>query len=141
MPEPHDGTPAAGVVAVVSATPDALTILRMALEHAGFAVVTALTPEVRDGIVDLDAVFRQHQPRVVVYEVAPPYEAEWRALERYRATAAAARCAFVITSTSHARVSRLAAGDPQIVAVLGTPYELDEIVQAVRGAMRGAPPS
>jgi DNA-binding response OmpR family regulator len=141
MPEPHDGTSATGVVAVVSATPDALTILRMTLEHAGFAVISALTGEVRDGIVDLDAIFRQHRPGVVLYEVAPPYEAEWRALERHRATKAAARCAFVITSTSQAHVSRLAAGDPQIVAVLGTPYELDDIVQAVRGAMRRDTPS
>jgi DNA-binding response OmpR family regulator len=140
LPEPHDGTPATGVVAVVTTTPDTLTILRMALEHAGFTVVTALTCEVRDGIVDLDAVVRQHRPGVVVYEVAPPYEAEWRALERYRATAAA-RCAFVITSTSQARVSRLAAGDPQIVAVLGTPYELEDLVRAVHGAMRRDTPS
>jgi CheY-like chemotaxis protein len=128
------------VIAVFNATPDALTILRMSLEHAGFVVVSALIPEIRAGVIELDAFVRQHRPKVIVYDVALPYEAEWRMLQRYKAMPSLAGCWFVLTSTNKAHVERLTAHDAGIFRVLGTPYELQEIVQAVRDALRATPP-
>jgi DNA-binding NarL/FixJ family response regulator len=140
VPEPREAASSVDVIAVLNATPDALAILRMALQHEGFTVVGALIPEIRAGAIDLDAFIRQHDPRVIVYDVALPDEAEWRMLQRYKAMPSLARCRWILTSTNKGHVERLAADDAQIFAVVGTPYELQKIVQAVRDALRASPP-
>src|SRR5213079_1553544 len=66
------------VVAVINTSPDVVDMLHLTLEDAGIVVVSALTWEVQDGEVDLERFITQHNPRVVVYDVAPPYENNWR---------------------------------------------------------------
>jgi DNA-binding response OmpR family regulator len=140
VPEPREAPSSVDVIAVLNATPDALAILRMALEHEGFVVVGALIPEIHAGAVDLDALIRQHHPKVIVYDVALPYEAEWRVLQRYKAMPSLAGCRWILTTTNKVHVERLTADDAQILTIVGTPYELQEIVQAVRDALRRSPP-
>jgi DNA-binding NarL/FixJ family response regulator len=135
VPEQHERASNAKVVAVFNTTPDALTMLRMALGHAGFPTVGGFVHEIIDGIVDLDALVRDHQPRVIVYDVAPPYDAHWQVLQEYKGRPALAGCLFVLTSTRKTYVERLASGDPQIFAVLDTPYDLDVVVRTVRAAL------
>jgi len=76
---------AAPVAAVINSTPDIVDMLRIALEYAGFVVVSALTFEIRDGEANLEELIRQHEPGVIVYDVAPPYEANWRLFEHISA--------------------------------------------------------
>jgi DNA-binding NarL/FixJ family response regulator len=135
VPEQRERALNAQVVAVFNATPDALTMLRMALGHAGFPTVGGFVHEIIDGEIDLDALVREHQPRVIVYDVVPPYDAHWQILQQHKAQPALAGCLFVLTSTRKAYVERLASGDPQVFSVLDTPYDLDVVVRTVREAL------
>ena len=72
-------------VAVINSTPDIVDMLRLVVEQAGFVVVTALTFEIRDGHVDIDQLIRQHQPLVIVYDIAPPYDANWKLFQHIAA--------------------------------------------------------
>jgi hypothetical protein len=65
---------AAPVVAVIKTSPDTVELLSVALEGAGFVTVSSYTHDIRDGRVDLAGFLSQHQPTVVVYDIAPPYE-------------------------------------------------------------------
>ena len=94
MTEPLD------TVAVINTSPDVVDMLRLTLEHAGIVVVTALTWEIRDGEVDLERFVAQHQPRVVIYDVAPPYEINWRLFLHVRAMSVMEGVQFVLTSTN-----------------------------------------
>ena len=98
----------AAVVAVINSSPDAVELLTTVLELAGFVTVCGYTHDVRDGRMDLGAFIHQHQPQVVVYDIAPPYEQNWRFFEHLRATILKG-CVFVVTSTNAARVEGLAA--------------------------------
>lgn len=123
----------APVVAVINTSPDTLDLLTTVLELAGFVTVSGYTHEIRDGRMDLGALIRQHQPKVVVYDIAPPYEANWRFFEHLRATILQG-CVFVLTSTNAALVEGLA-GTPRIYEVVGKPFDLNVIVAAVRDAI------
>lgn len=80
-------------------------MLRTALEREGHIVVTAFTHALRDGKTDLEALMRQHQPRVVVYDIALPYESNWRLCEHIRSSPACDGVAFVLTTTNASQVA------------------------------------
>ena len=128
----------AHVVAIFNTSEDTIDMLRMVFENAGFVVVTAFTNQLRDGKVDLEAFMRQHQPRVIVYDIAVPYEQNWRLYEHMRDTPACAGASFVLTTTNVKHVRQLV-GDEQLHEIIGKPYDLDEILGAVRQA--GADPA
>jgi DNA-binding response OmpR family regulator len=125
----------APVAAVFNTSPDTVDLLRVVLQQAGFVVVSAFTFDIRDGRVDLEAFLRQSNPAVVIYDVAPPYDANWGLFQNLLAHSALQRYRYVITSTNAPYVQRLA-GDVRVHEVIGKPYDLDEIVRAAQAAAR-----
>lgn len=136
MTDMNSGQP---VAAVINSTPDIVDMLRIAIESAGFVVVTALTFEIRDGEVDLDRFIAQHEPLVIVYDIAPPYETNWRLFEHLSAIPIMRGRQFVLTSTNVKHVAALAGREHQVYEVVGKPFDLDEIVRAVKEASRARP--
>ena len=125
------------VVAVINSTPDVIDMLRIAFEQAGIVVVSALSHEIREGEVDIEAFVRQHGPRVVIYDIAPPYAANWRLFEHIRSLPAMIDRTFVLTSTNPERVRQLCGTTDTVYEIVEVPYELEQIVQVGREAMRG----
>jgi CheY-like chemotaxis protein len=82
---------------------------------------------------------RQHRPKVIVYDIAPPYEANWRLFQHVRTAPAVQHVQWVITTTNAAHVQKLAGKDEQLYEVVGKPYDLDRICAAVKEAMRARP--
>jgi len=123
------------VVALFNGNHDALALVGKLLESAGFDVVSALIPEVRDGRCDVNRMMEQHDPAVVVYDIAAPYEENWAMFQQLRATAMRDRN-FVITSANPVRVERLAGRDDRIFEIVDQPFDLDNIVHAVKEAAR-----
>ncbi|MFN2444523.1 MAG: hypothetical protein ABR606_02870 [Vicinamibacterales bacterium] len=119
------------VVAVFNTSPDAVDLLRIVLERSGFVVVTAFTYELRDAKVDIEAFVREHKPRVIVYDIAPPYERNWRLFQHFRSMDILQRTAFVVTTTNAAQVRKIAGPEQDLHEIVGKPYDLDQIVQAV----------
>jgi DNA-binding response OmpR family regulator len=88
-------TPA--VLAIFNTSEDTTDLLRHVFERAGFVVVTAFTNVFRDGKVDFEAFMRQHRPSLIVYDIAIPYEENWRLYEHFRDSPACRGLAFVCT--------------------------------------------
>lgn len=127
------------VVAIFNTSPDTVELLRVVLQQAGFVVVCAFTFHIRDGVVDLEAFMRQHAPSAILYDVAPPYEANWALFQHLKGQTALAGCHFVITSPNAAYVQKLADRTERVYEVIGKPYDLDEIVRATKEALRARP--
>ena len=128
----------APVVALFNTSPDTVELLRVALEEAGFVAVSAFTYDIRDGKVDLSAFLRQSNPAVVIYDVAPPYDANWALFQMLLANSPLQRYRYVITSTNAPYVQRLA-GDVRVHEIIGKPYDIDEIVRVTRMAASHPP--
>lgn len=120
------------VVAVFNTSPDTVEMLRIVLEHEGFVVLGAYTYDLRDGKLDVEAMVRQHTPDVIVYDVAPPYDKNWREFEHMRAMPALRDIKFMITTTNVKHVRDVAGEGPELFEIVGKPYDLGLIVQQVK---------
>ena len=127
------------VAAIFNTSPDVIDLLRRALEPAGIVTVSALTYQIREGMVDVERFLRQHDPAVVVYDIAPPYDANWHLFQHIRRMEAMRERPLVLTSINPRHVEELAGRDQRIYEVVGKPYDLGEIVRAVKEASRSRP--
>lgn len=125
------------VVAVFNTSEDTTDLLRYVLEENGFVVVAAFTHLLRDGRLDFSSFMQQHRPKVIVYDIAVPYEPNWRLYEHFRDSPACRDVTFVLTTTNVAQVRRIAGGEPELHEIIGKPYDLGEIVRAVRSRLDG----
>jgi CheY-like chemotaxis protein len=117
---------------------DTIDMLRVVLEGAGFHVVDAQARDVRTGVLDLGEFVERHRVSVVLYDVALPYEENWRALEGWRASPALARTPFVVTTTNQRALEGLV-GQTGAVEIVGKPYDLQRVVDVVRRAVGAVP--
>ena len=124
------------VAAIFNTSPDIVDLLRRALEPAGIVTVSALTHQIREGAVDLESFLKQHDPEVVVYDLAPPYDANWNLFQHLCRLPSMRGRNIVLTSMNARHVEQLAGKDHRIYEIVGKPYDLDQIVQAVREATR-----
>ncbi|HMC77029.1 MAG TPA: hypothetical protein VKH34_07840 [Vicinamibacterales bacterium] len=127
------------VVAVINSTEDVVDMLRISLEHAGLTAVSALTPEIRQGHVDVERFITQHDPRVIIYDIAPPYDANWNLFQHMAAMPVMAGRQFIITSTNARQVEGFAGPQQHVYEIVGKPFDLDQIVQATREALKIRP--
>jgi DNA-binding response OmpR family regulator len=133
MPPPS-GTTRVPVVAVVNTSQEITNLLEVLFQIEGFQVVTAFTLDIKEGRFDFDQLVRDHQPDAVVWDIAIPYEANWALFEQIAASPAGQRCRFILTTTNKLALRSLV-GEVAVHELIGKPFDLDEIVGAVRRAM------
>jgi DNA-binding NarL/FixJ family response regulator len=121
-------------VAILNTNDDVVEMLRIALEHAGFVVVSEHVDDVRRGEASLNHLMQEHDPKVIIYDLTPPYDRSWRFLEHVCGMPYMAARKVVVTSTNAARAVELSGGATHVHEILGKPYDIDEIVQAVQSA-------
>jgi len=64
-------TPPPPVVAVLNTNDDTVELLRIYLENEGFVVVSAHLAELKRGEFSLDEYVGEHDPQVVLFDLAP----------------------------------------------------------------------
>jgi hypothetical protein len=126
------------VVLVINSSQELVTLLAQSLEHAGLLAVTMLSHQIRNGSIDVEAFARQHQPCVVTYDIAPPYEADYALFTHIRRFPALAGCRFVLTSPNVQHLKTLLPPDelPHVHEIVGKPHDLGEYVGAVLQAVK-----
>ena len=126
---------------MINSSRELVELLKVSLEQAGMLVVTLLSHQIRNGSVDVDAFIRQHDPQVIVYDIAPPYESDWALLEHIRSFKGLEHCKFVLTSPNVAHVRGLVGRDERVHEIVGKPHDIGEFVGAVLQALKAGPTS
>jgi CheY-like chemotaxis protein len=127
------------VVAVINSNPDIVRLLRTNIERAGFVVVVLHIEEIKRGVADVEMVFREHDPKVIVYDVAPPYDVNWRFLEHLRSSDTFGGRQFVLTSVNPKRLRQVVGNEESVYEIVGEPDDVREVIRAVKEASRARP--
>ena len=122
------------VIAVFNSSDDTVELLRTALEAYGFQTVVGHIPDVKRGDLDLVDFIGHHTPAVIVYDISPPYDANWKFLRLIRSSESLKGRRFVLTTTNKPALDRLV-GETEALEIIGKPYDLQQVIDAVRSAL------
>jgi DNA-binding NtrC family response regulator len=93
--------------------------------------VTYVTP-LRYGSAPVIEFLRQLRPDVVVYTVALPFRESWAEFQRLRA--AVPSIDYVLTTTNKEALDEIV-GPTEAFEIIGKPFDIDQVVAAVRRAL------
>ena len=127
-------------VAIFNSRVEFIDALREALDHEGLPTATALLAEIQDGTLDLVAFLETHDPRVIVYDLPRPFERHWNFLRLLKQTDAVRRRTWILTTTDKKAVDAAMGASDVIEIVLGEPYSIGEVVEAVHHALSDVRP-
>jgi len=127
------------VIAILNTSPDTVEMLEEVLTQAGFRVVSGFIHDIRQGWLDLGVFMRQHDPAVIVWDIALPYDRQWQFFQQTKQSGVCGRSRFVLTTTNAAEVAKIAGRDQFLHEIVGKPYDLGELVRAVNEAVRERP--
>jgi hypothetical protein len=125
-------------VVIINSIPDLVRRLRLGLEEAGFVVFIVHIEDIKQGL-DVRDFLREHDPRVVVYDVPPPYDLNWRTMWHLRSSPDFVGRHFVLTTVNLAALEKAVGKDETVYEVLGEREDIDAVVRAVREAARARP--
>jgi CheY-like chemotaxis protein len=126
------------IIAVFNSSSDTVDLLRTALEGHGFQTVIGHIPEVKAGQLDLIEFIENHAPSVIVYDISPPYDANWTFLRLVRSAEPVKTRRFILTTTNKPALESLV-GETEAIEIIGKPYDLLQVVEAVRAALGQTP--
>ena len=87
------------------------------------------------GMVNVESIVEQYQPQLIIYDIAPPYDKNWRQFLTTSAMPALRGINFIVTTTNARHVKEVAGEDRTVYEIVGKPYDLDVLVQAVKDAI------
>lgn len=127
-------------VAVINSNQDTVEMIRACLQQNGFtSVTTGHVTDIRAGRLDFLRFLEEHDPNVIVYDVGLPYEENWRFLQLLLSSEAMKHRKVVVTTTNKRVLDRLIGAESGALEVVGKPYDLQAIVDAVQKAASGKP--
>ena len=124
-------------IIVLNSSAETIEILKIALEEQGYAVSTGHVADVKKGQLDVLDFVAEHQPDAIIYDVAIPYEENWRFLRLLQSSEALKDVKWVITTTHKKRLEELVGECGEVYEVVGKPYDLIQITSAVKNALAG----
>ena len=122
-------------VLILNSSQDTIDVLKVALEQQGFVVAWAHVAAVKSGEADLLALVDQHSPDVIIYDIALPYEENWTFLRLLQTSDALKGIRWVLTTTHRKRLMELVGEVGDVHEIVGKPYDLKQIVDAVKGSL------
>jgi DNA-binding NtrC family response regulator len=122
-------------IAVLNSSVDTIEMLKVRLQQRGFPfVVGAHVYDFRTGEQDIRKFLTEHDPRVLIYDIAIPYEDNWRFLQELMNTETMGGRRVIVTTTNK-NVLESMVGPTPAFEVHGKPYDIDLIVSAVERAV------
>ena len=134
------GTTAPGVVALFNASDDTIDMVQGLLTASGGnqTLIWCHFADLKKGIVDFDKYIERHNPEVVIFDLSPPYDENWRYFKTMRDAAGMQGRGVVLTTTNKARLDEVLGEDSHALEVVGRAEDLRQIDAAIKAETRRA---
>jgi DNA-binding response OmpR family regulator len=127
------------VVALFNASDDTVEMVQRMLDGGGFhCLVGCRLSDLKSGRVDFARYLKHYRPAVVIFDISPPYQANWLFFLTLRDRKELNGVGVVLTTTNKARLDEVAGKDSEAFEIVGKPYDLDQISAAIRAAANAA---
>jgi DNA-binding NtrC family response regulator len=125
---------ASPLIAIVNNRSEVTELLHLALAEDGFQNVCEKVLSFSNGEQDVQAFFAQHDPQALIWDISIPYEENWAFFCRIEESGALDGRGVVLTTTNKRALDALVGATPAF-ELIGKPYDLDEIIGAIRRAL------
>ena len=126
-------------IGVINSNEDTTEMLRACLQSAGFSsVVIGHVTEIKRGQTDFLRFLETHDPRIFVWDISIPYEENWRFVQLMMSSDRMHGRRVILTTTNKRALEALV-GHTETIEIIGKPYDLDLVLQAVQNAAGVSP--
>ena len=127
--------PPSPLVAVINNSEEVVEMLRSVLEDAGYRHVSEAVLNFKRGTRPVAEFFALHDPDVLIWDVAFPYRENWDFFGQVRESGLLDRRGIVLTTTNKQALEQFI-GPHAALELIGKPYDIDELLEAVHLARR-----
>jgi DNA-binding response OmpR family regulator len=131
---------AEGVVALFNASDDTIDMVQELLTASGGeqTLIWCHFADLKKGIVNFGKYMDKHNPEVVIFDLSPPYDANWQFFKTMRDAKTMKGRGVVLTTTNKARLDEVLGKDSHALEVVGRPRDLRQIDNAIKKETRKA---
>jgi DNA-binding response OmpR family regulator len=125
---------AEGTVALFNASDDTIDMVQRLLTTSGSAqnLIWCHFADLKKGVVDFATYMDKNNPDVVIFDLSPPYDENWRFFKTMRDAKTMEGRGVVLTTTNKARLDEVLGEDSHALEVVGRPADLQQIDAAIR---------
>ena len=121
-------------VAVCNSSEDTIDVLCAVLTLRGYRCVSAHVTDIKRGRLDFPAFLAREDPRVIVWDIALPYDSNWEFFQGLRSSGAFEDRGIVLTTTHKANLEKVIGHASEAIEILLKPYDVAVICDAVEKA-------
>lgn len=118
-------------IAVINTSVELTDILRVALESENYDVGVLYTNDIKRRGENLGNFIEREKPEVIVYDIAIPYEENYKLFCKIKDKLEGKGIRFVLTTTNKRALEDLV-GKTSAFEIIGKPFDLHALVKAVR---------
>lgn len=118
-------------VAVINSNKSIIDLIRLFLNDEGIPSIGGLVPDFKRGRQDWIAFLKSYNPKVIIYDIAYPYEENWKNFQLVKDSKEAEGRLFILTTTDKSALEQLV-GETNTIEILGKPFDLNKVVTVVK---------
>ena len=131
---------AEGIVALFNASDDTIDMVQKLLTDSGTdqTLIWCHFADLKKGIVNFGKYIDRHNPEVVIFDLSPPYDENWKYFKTMRDDKKMKGRGIVLTTTNKNRLDEVLGEDSHALEVVGRSKDLKEIDAAIKSETRKA---
>jgi DNA-binding response OmpR family regulator len=125
---------AQGIVALFNASDDTIDMVQKLLTASGReqVLIWCHFADLKKGIVNFGKYMEKHNPEVVIFDLSPPYDENWRFFKTMRDAKTMEGRGIVLTTTNKNRLDEVLGEDSHALEVVGRAKDLQEIDAVIK---------
>ena len=129
-----------GIVALFNASDDTIDMIQTILQKGDHAqtLVWCHFADLKRGIVDFAKYVSRHNPEVVIFDISPPYDENWKYYKTMRDSHLMRGRGSVLTTTNKNRLDEVLGSDSHALEVVGRTKDQEQIHEEI---LSGSTPS